>query len=138
MPDYRSGTKVVSRGNKGRLSFTNSWLPVACSALYLSIGSVSAAPMDLPSGKTVSDRVSDSGTDSTERESYGLPIFRIDEKRWFDVTIDLPDQPENASEVEEMRNREVQQGKDQKQNDIFPDPNDMMRDIRFRFHYRFD
>ena len=128
----------MSLGNKGRLSPVCSWLSVTCSTLYLCLGSVSANPVIWPSGKTGLNRLNDSGTNTSEQESFGLPIFRIDENRWFDVIIDFPDRPENASEVEEIRNREIQQGKSDKRYNIFPDPDDMMWSIRFRFHYRFN
>ena len=97
---------------------------------------VSADPIYHLSG-TVS---SDQSDDNQSTEEYGVPIFKIDDMRWFDITIDLPDHPESAQEVEEQRNRDSQSRKSGRPagSPIFPDTNEITEGIRFRFHYRFD
>ena len=69
-----------------------------------------------------------------------MPILKIDETRWFDIIIDLPDHPETAREIEEQRNRDVQIRKSGRPetSTVFPDSSEITEGIRLRFHYRFD
>lgn len=110
---------------------------IATGAFFCS--GVSADPGDLIPGRVSSDRADNSG-DSQDVETFGVPIFRVDDTRWFDVTIDLPDHPETAREVEEQRNRDAQMRKSGRPetSTILPDTNEITEGIRLRFHYRFD
>ena len=83
---------------------------------------------------------SDQSDDNQNADEYGVPIFKIDDMRWFDITIDLPDHPETAQEIEEQRNRDSQLRKSGRPDNsaVFPDTNEITEGIRLRFHYRFD
>lgn len=72
--------------------------------------------------------------------SYGLPLYRIDRWKWFDLTIDMPDHPETAGEVAEQRNRDTQLQRFGRSNDnnLFPDTDELTDGLRLRFHYLFD
>ena len=131
----------MSCGCKRRQSSTRSWLFVAFSFLYTGLYRevACADPASTPSGYGSApyhiEKTTNGGDDQV---ANGLPIFRIDKNRWFDVTIDPPDQPQTAHEIEESRNRDNQHGKDKNNSEVLPDPEDMIRDIRIRFHYRFN
>ncbi|UYM18012.1 hypothetical protein [Endozoicomonas euniceicola] len=74
-----------------------------------------------------------------QQQRYGILVFRIDEYRWFDITIDLPGHPKTAQEVEEQRNRDVHLRKSGRPDPpaFFPGANEITEGIRLRFHYRF-
>ncbi|AMO54655.1 hypothetical protein EZMO1_0403 [Endozoicomonas montiporae CL-33] len=102
-------------------------------------GGISADTIYHPTGQTPSDQPDHD--DSVEgQQDYGIPLFRIDESRWFDITIDLPDHPETAQEVAEQRNRDAQLRKlgRPETSTVFPDAHEITEGIRLRFHYRFD
>ena len=77
---------------------------------------------------------------TTDNAPDGLAIFRIDDSRWFDVTIDLGEEPQTAQEVEEERNKDTQLRKAGRSGSsrIFPDTDEIIDGIRLRFHYLFD
>ena len=109
-----------------------------CLFAFGGIGSAVADPIYHLSGQVSSDRADQ--TDDNVEQDYGVPIFRIDEFIWFDITIDLPAHPETAEEVEERRNRNVQSRKSGKPETpvFFPDFNEITEGIRLRFHYLFN
>ena len=100
---------------------------------------VVADPADYSYGKMASGQ-SGHEEDNEDQQDYGIPVFRIDESRWFDITIDLPNHPETAQEVEEQRNRDAQLRKSGRPetSTFFPDTHEITEGIRLRFHYRFD
>ena len=111
---------------------------LCCLFAFGGTGSAVADPIYHLSGQVSSDRADQ--TDDNAEQDYGVPILRIDESRWFDIIIDLPDHPETAQEVEEQRNRNAQSRKLGKPETpiFFPDVNDITEGLRLRFHYRFN
>ena len=109
--------------------------------LFLSGGVIGSVPADsvyplcghVPSGQSGQEGCPE------QQQRYGIPVFRIDDSRWFDITIDLPGHPETAQEVEEQRNRDAQLRKSGRPDPpaFFPGANEITEGIRLRFHYWF-
>ena len=76
---------------------------------------------------------------TVEKHKYGIPVFRIDQSCWFDITIDLPGHPKTAQEIEEQRNHDVLLRRSGRPDppDFFPGANDITEGLRLRFHYSF-
>ena len=133
---------IVSRDHsrKHYLSLRKAIRSYLC-CLFISGGIIGGVLADsvYPLCGHVTSGYSGQGDCTEEPQRYGILVLRIDDFRWFDITIDLPLHPKTAEEVEEQRNRNVQLRKSGRLgfSTFFPNTWEITEGIRLRFHYLF-
>ena len=77
---------------------------------------------------------------ATEQTDSALPIFRLNDNQWFELSITTQSRPETAFDIEDEQNRErarERQENDKGRDNVFPDELEFMNELRLRYQFRF-
>ena len=77
---------------------------------------------------------------ATEQTDSALPIFRLNDNQWFELSITTQTRPETAFDIEDEQNRERMRDRQENEkgrDNVFPDELDFMNELRLRYQFRF-
>ena len=76
---------------------------------------------------------------SNPSDNIGLPIFRFDDKHWFELGIPYRKPPENAIDIQEELNRNQLEKRMEEEghSQLFSEDLDILNEIQLRYQLRF-